>query len=102
LRGAGVVVPLDPILAEDAGLEERLDQAQDALVPDPMSHPVHEGRVVDLVEACRDVAFQHPLIGVGRQQTDLGDRVVGSALRAEAVADRLEVRLEDRLEHQLQ
>ena len=33
---------------------------------------------------------------------DLGDGVLGPALRAEAVAARLEVRLEDRLEHQLQ
>ena len=33
---------------------------------------------------------------------DLGDGVLGSALRAETVAARLEVRLEDRLEHQLQ
>ena len=33
---------------------------------------------------------------------NLGDRVLGPALRAEAVGTRLEVRLEDRLEHQLQ
>ena len=33
---------------------------------------------------------------------DLGDGVVGSAPRAEAVAARLEVRLEDRFEHQLE
>jgi len=32
---------------------------------------------------------------------DLRDRVLGSAHRTEAVAARLEVRLEDRLEHQL-
>ena len=33
---------------------------------------------------------------------DLGDRVLRSALRAEAVGARLEVRLEDRFEHQLE
>jgi hypothetical protein len=33
---------------------------------------------------------------------DLADRVLRPALRSEAVAARLEVRLEDRLEHQLQ
>ena len=33
---------------------------------------------------------------------DLSDRVLGSALRAEAIRAWLEVRLEDRLEHQLQ
>jgi hypothetical protein len=34
--------------------------------------------------------------------SNLGDGVVGSAPWAEAVAARLEVRLEDRLEHQLE
>ena len=52
----------DAVLGEDAGLQERLDQAQDALVRDPSTHPVHQGRVVDLVEARRDVALEHPLV----------------------------------------
>ena len=51
-----IVVPVNAVLSEDARLQERLHQAQDALVPDPMSHPAHEGRVVDLVEARLDVA----------------------------------------------
>jgi len=58
--------------------------------------------VVDLVEAGRDVCFQHPFIGVGAEEVDLGDGVLRSALGAKAVAARLEVRLEDRLEHQLE
>jgi hypothetical protein len=57
--------------------------------------------VVDLVEARRDVTFEHHLIRVGGQHVNLGDGVMGSATRAEAVAARLEVRLEDRLENQL-
>jgi hypothetical protein len=32
--------------------------------------------MVDLVEARRDVAFQHPLIGAGAEVVDLGDRVL--------------------------
>ncbi len=32
----------------------------------------------DLVEARRDVRVQDPLIGVGSQQVDLGDRVLGA------------------------
>jgi site-specific DNA recombinase len=55
-------VPSTAILTEDAGLQERLHQSQDTLVSDPVSHPAHQSRVVDLVEACRDVALQHPLV----------------------------------------
>ena len=56
----------------------------------------------DLVEACLDVTLQHPLVGVGGKNVDLGDGVLRPAPRAEAVGAWLEVRLEDRLEHQLQ
>jgi hypothetical protein len=58
--------------------------------------------VVDLIEAGRDVAFQHPLIPMGCQQVDLGDGVLRPAARAEPVRARVEVRLEDRLQHQLE
>ena len=58
--------------------------------------------MVDLVEARFDVRLQHPLIGVGGVEEDLLDGVLGPAPRAEAVAARLEVRLEDGLEHQLE
>ena len=93
---------LRPSSVRIPALQERLHQRQDALVPDPSPHPAHQGRVVDLVEARLDVALEHPLVGAGREVVDLGDRVLGPALRAEAVGARLEVRLEDRLEHQLQ
>jgi site-specific DNA recombinase len=59
---AGDRVPSAAILTEDAGLQERLHQARDTFVSDPVSHPSHEGGVVDLVEARRDVALQHPLV----------------------------------------
>jgi len=51
------------ILAKDTRLEKCLDQSQDTLVPDPISHTIHKGRVVDLVEARLDVTLEHPLIG---------------------------------------
>jgi len=56
----------------------------------------------DFVKAGRDVGVQHPLIGVGPQHVDLGDRVVGSTFRAEPVGARVEVRLEDRFQDQLE
>ncbi len=58
----GPRVPADGVLGEDAGPQERLHQGQDALVPDPISHPAHEGAVVDLVEARRDVRLEHPVV----------------------------------------
>src|SRR5215217_1111363 len=56
----------------------------------------------DFVEAGGDVALQHPLIRVGRQVVDLGDRVLGAAAGAEPIRAGLEVRLPDRLQHQLE
>ncbi len=99
---AGNRVPFDAILREDAGVKERLHQCEDALISDPTSHTAHQSRVVDLVEACRDVTFKHPLIGAGAKKVDLGNGVLRSTLRAEAVTTRLEVRLEDRFEYQLE
>jgi len=58
--------------------------------------------VRDFVEAVLDVSLDHPLVGAGAEEVDLSDRVLCPAPRAEAVAARLEVRLEDRLEHQLE
>jgi hypothetical protein len=86
----------------DPGFEERLDQRAYPLVLDPGPEPVHEGDMPDFVEACPDVGLQHPLIPVGGVELDLGDCVVRAAVRAEPVRARLEVRLEDGLEHQLE
>ncbi len=102
LRGSGPGVPEDVVLAEDSRLQERLDQRQDALVSYSFSHAVHEGAMRDFVEAGRDVPFEHPLIRVGAQEMDLGDGVLGPSAGAEAVGARLEVRLEDGFEDQLE
>jgi hypothetical protein len=102
LGSAGDRFPVAAVLTEDARMEERLHQAHDTLVPDPFPQPTDDADMRDLVEARLDIALQHPLVGAGSQKVNLGDGVLGSALGAEAVATRLEVRLEDRLEHQLQ
>ena len=56
----------------------------------------------DLVEAGFDVAFHDPLVLLGREQAHLGHRVMSPAIGAEPVRAREEIRLEDRLQHQLQ
>ena len=55
-----------------------------------------------LVEARRDVRLEHPVVVPGAEGVDLGDRVLGPAPRAEAVTNRLEIRLEHRFQHQHQ
>ncbi len=65
------------VLGEHAGFEKRLDQRQHAFVADTLSHAVHQGRVVDRVEARRDVAFHDPGVSVGCVVAHLGDRVMG-------------------------
>jgi len=104
LWGAGDRLAGVALFGQDPGLEERLYPAQDSFVSDSFSHPAHQGGVVDLVEARRDVRLEHPLIvpGGGGQVVDLGDRVLSPAPGTEAIRRWLEVRLEDRLEHQLQ
>src|SRR5262249_12541338 len=53
LRRAGVGVLDLAGLGQDPGFEERLDQSQHALVLDPRPDPVHQPRVIDLVESTR-------------------------------------------------
>jgi hypothetical protein len=89
-------------LGEDPGLEEGFHQREHALVLDPGPHPAHNERVREVVEGRLDVRVQHPPVAVGTKLVDLGDRVVRSPPGPEPVGDRLEVRLEDGLEHELQ
>ena len=102
LRGAGHRAHKATVLAEDSGLQERLDQPQHALVLDPPAHAVHQGRVVDAIEARLYVALHHPLVRAEGEVLNLGDRDLRSASRSKPVGARLKVGLEDRLQHQLE
>ena len=62
MRSAGDRLSADPLLGENPGLEKRLDQCQDALVPDSTSYAAHQGRMVDLVEARLDVCLEYPVV----------------------------------------
>ena len=102
LRSSGVGVFHSAILGEDTRLQERLHQRQDAFVSDSCPHPAHKCRMRDLVETGFDIALHHPLVRVGGKVAHLGHRVMRSAIRAEPVGTREKIRLEDRLQHQLQ
>jgi site-specific DNA recombinase len=102
LRGAGLRRLHRSGLPQDSGLQERLDQGEHALVLDPGAHPVHEGRVVDRVEARLDVRVQDLAVALSAPEVDLGDRVVRPPVGAEPVGDRRKVGLEDGFQHQFQ
>jgi len=57
--------------------------------------------MVDLVEASCDVALEDPLVFAMGKLTDLLDRILSSPVGAEPVADRVEIHLQDWLQHQL-
>jgi len=98
--GEGVLVLTE--FGQHPGLEERLHQRQDAFVLHPCPHPVHDGRVRDVVERRFDVRVQHPPVSSGAVVVDLRDRVLRAPPWPEPVRDRLEVSLENRLQHQFQ
>lgn len=54
---SGARVPPDVTLGEDAGLQKRLRQCQDALVPDTTPHPLQKSGMRDLIETRRDVVI---------------------------------------------
>src|SRR5664279_1887811 len=104
LRSAGNRLTVLVILGEDASPQKRLHQMQDPFVPDSIPHPVHQSRMRNFIETCRNIRLKNPLIIPGRsgQIMNLGDRVLRPAPWTETVGTRLEIRLEDRLQHQLQ
>jgi site-specific DNA recombinase len=101
LRGSGPCLFPVSELGEDPGFQERLHQPADTLVLDPHPQAVHQGPMIDLVKAGPDVGLEYPVVVLGRrgQMVDLGDRVVRAPVRAEPIRARLEIRLEDGLEH---
>jgi hypothetical protein len=91
------------MLAHDPGGEEPTDQLQDALVGHPAAHLLHQQTVMDRPEAVLDVSLDHPLItawGVD-EEPHLLDGVLCPACGPKPIRGRTEVRLEDRLEHEL-
>jgi hypothetical protein len=102
LRSPGVGVLAFAEFCEDPGLQERFHQGQDPLILDPLPDAVHHRNVLDLVEARMNVRVQNPPIPMGSEEVDLSDGVLSSPVGPESVSDRLEVGLEDWLQHQLQ
>lgn len=90
------------MLGENPGLEKRLHQCQDAFVPDPLPQALHQRAVVNGIEARLDVSLQHPVVLQGAQMVNLSDGVLGAPVGPEPIGVRVEPRLENGLQHQLQ
>jgi hypothetical protein len=56
----------------------------------------------NLVEAGRDISLDYPFVRAGAEEVDLGNGILSAASRAEAIATWLEIRLENRFEHQFE
>ena len=55
MRGTSAGIRQRAVLGEDARFKECLYQGEDALVPDPLPHPVHKSRMRDFVEGLPDL-----------------------------------------------
>jgi hypothetical protein len=112
LRRAGVA-PEERALRENAGLEERNDQAVHFGVVDPSADALHQAVMVDVIEASFDVALHDPLVRElllaallvrlgAQEQPNVLQRSVHRLAWPKAVRDGKEVRLEHRLQDALE
>src|SRR3990172_6685826 len=83
-------------------LEPAADQLQPPLVADPPLHQVHQDVVTDVLVTAFDVGVDDDRLLAERDRPlHLTDRHVRAASRTKAVGTRQKIRLEDRLDHDL-
>src|SRR5271166_5613619 len=100
LAGAHAPRPVAvPLL--DRSLQPHLDQMQHMPVDDAPGHRFEEVRMRDRVEIFRQVGVNHVGVAPANQPVRFLDRIDRAATRAIAIGVVLEVRLEDRLQHDL-
>jgi hypothetical protein len=85
----------------DRCLEPQLDQLQHVPVDDAPRHRPHQVLMRNPVEILRQVGIHHLGVAAAEQRVHFLDRVRPAALRPIAVGRGVEIRLEDRLQHQL-
>src|SRR5205823_1516102 len=89
-------------LRHHSRLQERPHQREQTLIDDPPTDLINDEAVWKLIEARLDVRLHDPLIGVDREQVDLGDRVLAPPAGPVGVARRVEARFKDRLHDELE
>ena len=102
LRLATAHAPLPRVIPLlDRRLQPHLDQAQHLPVHHPAGTRLHQLVVRDGVEVLRQVGVDHVRVSVAQRVMDRPDRILRAPLRSIAIGTVLEVRFEDRLQHQL-
>ena len=107
MRGACYRMP-KAAFDHDVGFQEGENEPQNLAVLDAALHPIHQHVMIDGVEAPLDIPLDH-IPGPRRTggcwvQLVLYscERVMGASPGPKAIRDRIEIRLEDRLQHQLE
>jgi hypothetical protein len=101
--------PRQLLLGQDAGLQEGDEQPVHLQVGDPPANSIHQGMMVDVVEASFDVPLDGPLVWERsscfppflpgpQEHTQSLERPMDRLPWAKAVRDGKEIRLEDRLQ----
>ena len=89
-------------LAHQARPQEQPHEREHAFIDDPPSDLTNDQAVWKAVKARLDVRLDDPLVGVGCEAMDLGDRVLCPAAGPVGVARSVEAALEDRLHDELE
>ena len=88
------------VLLDHRHLQPRLDEAEHPSVAHAPRDALHQLRVRYLAEVVREVRINHFVAAPVQQTMDPSDRVLGASSRPVSVLLRLQVRLEDRRQHQ--
>ena len=79
---------------------QRLDQIEEAAIAHPRPQPLHQLVVRDRVEVALQIGVHHETVAQLDQPIDLPQRILTAASRPEAEARRMELRLQDGLQHE--
>src|SRR5262249_34624118 len=92
----------------DIGFQEGEHEPQDFVILDAASNSIHQHVMIDGIEATLDTPLDTMISRRGPSRcwvqlvTHTRERVMGASAGPEAVRDRIEVRLENRLQYQLE
>lgn len=107
--GVPVLLPLPPVICRfprssccSTGFQPHLDELEHVVVNDTTRHRLHQLMMRDRIEVLRHVRIHHLSVSSTQQSVHFPNRLLlGTAPRSIAVRARLEIRFEDRLQHQL-
>jgi site-specific DNA recombinase len=85
----------------DGCLQPHLDEAQDIPIDDASCNRLHQRTMRDRIEVFGQISVYHIRVAATDKRVDFFDRVESATFRAIAIGAGVQIRLEDRLKHQL-